>query len=76
MTPCRLCKAPAVGVLMEAAIVEPWHDGERSPAVDLNVRRVLARGDALCGVCERGVGYFPTTAPDDPEAYTAWWETA
>lgn len=72
--PCRLCREPAAGTLMEAAIVDPWHEGERSPVVNRNVRRVLGGGDALCAVCERGVGYIPTTLPGDVgPADEDWW---
>lgn len=71
---CRLCREPAAGTLMEAAVVEPWGAHEESGPVLVNLRLVLKGGDALCGVCERGVGYLPTTPPGDAvPADEDWW---
>lgn len=71
---CVLCGATAVGVLMEAAIVEPWGAHEESAPVLANLRRVLKGGDPLCGVCERGVGYLPSTPPgEEGAADEDWW---
>jgi hypothetical protein len=54
---CRLCPEPASGVLSAAAVVDPWLPEERTAPVVANLRRVLARNDALCERCGAACSY-------------------